>query len=63
MVAEGCDNSAIADRLRRSRRTVENHVSAVLDKLQVRNRLELVLRAQREPWLLQETAARPGSRG
>lgn len=52
MVAAGCDNAAIADRLKRSRRTVENHVSAILAKLQARNRLELVLRAQHEPWIV-----------
>jgi DNA-binding CsgD family transcriptional regulator/tetratricopeptide (TPR) repeat protein len=57
LVATGCDNTAIAERLKRSRRTVENHVSAVLSKLQARNRLELVLRIQHEPWIV---GARPG---
>ena len=52
LVAAGSDNAAIALRLKRSRRTVENHVSAVLSKLQARNRLELLLRAQHEPWIL-----------
>lgn len=59
LMAEGLDNAAIAERLHRSRRTVENHVSAVLGKLQVRNRLELVLRLQREPWVLGDGAATP----
>lgn len=63
LVADGCDNMAIAGQLRRSRRTVENHVSAVLDKLQARNRLELVLRVQREPWILADTAAGASPRG
>jgi DNA-binding CsgD family transcriptional regulator/tetratricopeptide (TPR) repeat protein len=52
LVASGCDNAAIAERLQRSRRTVENHVAAVLSKLQARNRIDLVLRAQHEPWIL-----------
>ena len=61
LVADGCDNATIAERLQRSRRTVENHVSAVLDKLQARNRLALMLRVQREPWVLGDDAAEPAA--
>ena len=57
LVVAGRDNAAIAGSLRRSRRTVENHVSSILSKLQVRNRLELVLQVQREPGILGPAAA------
>lgn len=52
MMADGKTNAAIADQLSRSRRTVENHVSAILSKLSCNNRLEAVLRSQSEPWIL-----------
>jgi DNA-binding NarL/FixJ family response regulator len=38
----GLSNEAIARRLRRSERTVEQHVSAVLAKTGARSRLELI---------------------
>jgi DNA-binding NarL/FixJ family response regulator len=65
LVVAGRDNLAIADALQRSRRTVENHVSAILSKLQARNRLDLVLHAQREPWILGPADAdrTPAARG
>ncbi len=44
----GASNAAIATKLRRSERTVEHHVSALLHKLGVRNRVELLARHQSE---------------
>lgn len=45
LLAEGLSNVEIADRLFVSPRTIENHVSAVLDKLDVSTREEAVSRA------------------
>jgi ATP/maltotriose-dependent transcriptional regulator MalT len=53
LMAEGASNADIATRLSRSQRTVETHVSAILDKLSASNRLEAVLRVLAEPWLVQ----------
>lgn len=44
LVAQGCTNSAIAERLFISRRTVESHVSSAYRKLGVGNRVELARR-------------------
>ncbi len=52
LLAEGFNNSTIAEELSRSRRTIENHVSSILSKLQCKNRLEAVLRVQSEPWII-----------
>jgi DNA-binding CsgD family transcriptional regulator len=52
LLAEGASNVEIAERLSRSRRTIEHHVSAVLAKLNAGNRLEAVLRAMAEPWIV-----------
>jgi DNA-binding NarL/FixJ family response regulator len=46
LMAEGLDNRRIADRLEVSTKTVANHVSHVLTKLQARDRVEAVLRAR-----------------
>ena len=54
MLADGKTNAAIAEELSRSQRTIENHVSAILSKLRCKNRLEVVLRTQSEPWILPE---------
>ena len=52
LVAEGLSNAQIAQRLSRSARTVEHHVSALLTKLGAANRAEALGRLRREPGLL-----------
>lgn len=49
---EGASNKDIAVSLSRSQRTIENHVSSILAKLNVNNRLDAVLKIQNQPWLL-----------
>jgi DNA-binding NarL/FixJ family response regulator len=44
-VAEGLRNAEIAQRLFLSQRTVDNHVSAILRKLEASNRAEAAARA------------------
>lgn len=51
MIAAGKSNKQIARDLKRSPRTVEHHVSAVLGKLGASTRMEVALRLQSEPWL------------
>ena len=65
LIASGSTNRDISETLARSQRTVEHHVSSVLSKLNVSNRMEAMLRVQNEPWLLPEEislkfGARPG---
>ncbi len=48
----GATNQEIAKALSRSSRTVENHVSTILQKFNVSNRTEIILRVQNEPWLV-----------
>lgn len=52
LLAVGASNQDIADALSRSQRTIENHVSSILSKLNVENRIEAMVRAQNEPWLV-----------
>jgi len=52
-IAEGASNGDIAKHLSRSIRTIENHVSSILSKLNASNRVEVILRVQGEPWILE----------
>lgn len=47
LVAEGCSNQEIADRLNLSAKTVDHHVSAILEKLDARTRREAAAAARR----------------
>ena len=53
LLSEGMGNHQIAAQLNRSPRTIEHHVAAVLAKLNASNRVEVILRMQSEPWLVQ----------
>ena len=48
LVAEGCDNDQIAARLFLSPRTVKNHVSSILSKLDMDNRVQAAVYAVRK---------------
>lgn len=46
LVSEGMTNKEVAERLKLSDRTIKNYMSSVMLKLQVRNRVEAVLKLQ-----------------
>jgi DNA-binding NarL/FixJ family response regulator len=48
LLAEGCDNAEIAQRLYVSPSTIKNHVSRVMEKLSVRNRVQAAVYAAKE---------------
>lgn len=50
LLAEGLDNEAIAQRLTLTKRTVQNHISIIYDKLGVTSRTEALLYAVQHGW-------------
>ena len=46
LIAQGCKNAEIADRLVLTPKTVRNHVSNILSKLQVTDRAQAIIRAK-----------------
>ena len=59
MIAEGDSNRDIAARLSRSPRTIEHHVSALLEKLNAASRVDAMLRVRSEPWLISAVESGP----
>lgn len=53
-LAKGFSNAQIAEEMSRSQRTIEHHVSAILQKLEVENRLAVLLKLRDEPWIIDE---------
>ena len=54
-LAKGLSNAQIAEEMSRSSRTIEHHVSAILQKLEVDNRLAVLLKLRDEPWIVGES--------
>lgn len=59
LVAEGCDNVEIAERLVISPHTVKTHVSRILAKLEVSSRVQAVVRSYRQGLLLPPAGIAP----
>lgn len=51
LLVEGCSNNEIGERLYISSKTVKNHVSSILDKMEVSDRLNAVIKAVRNNWI------------
>jgi|GEM_PF-2851717 len=51
LVAHGLSNLAIAEQLVISEKTVRNHITHILDKLELSTRAELIAMASRDGWL------------
>lgn len=50
LVADGNNTKEIADRLSIKTGTVRNYISAILDKLEVKNRIEAITRSKEKGW-------------
>jgi DNA-binding NarL/FixJ family response regulator len=59
LLTQGLSNAAIAAKLHRSERTIENHVADLFGKLNVRSRSELIARASSATPLKSIGAATP----
>ena len=53
-LGEGHSNARIADEMSRSQRTIEHHVSSILQKLDAENRLAVLVKLRDEPWIVGE---------
>lgn len=51
----GLSNKEISEKFVRSERTIENHVASIYKKLNVHSRMEAMLRAKNEPWLVTDS--------
>lgn len=51
LLSEGCTNSQISERLCISDKTVKNHVSNILSKMEVQDRLNAVIKGIRQNWI------------
>jgi DNA-binding NarL/FixJ family response regulator len=47
LIAQGCNNMVIAERLHLSPKTVSNHISSIFNKLQVVDRAQAIVRARK----------------
>ena len=50
LVADGKNTNEIADELRIKSGTVRNYISTILDKLEVKNRIEAITRSKEKGW-------------